>query len=237
MQQRIQYTPLSDEDRERFDELLGRYGAQGINQERLDGLFTALICAPTLIMPSQYFPLILCEDSPFETEDDMSEMMELVMAQWNGIVAQLECDDEDAPYEIAVVEHDGVESIAGEEWATGFTMGMHLTHDDWQALLEDDEQAGYLVPIFALANLRSDDPDLRPYGELPISEERHEQLLLGLTVGALFCHDYFAEQRRARAIGDAAPIRRGGPKIGRNEPCPCGSGRKYKRCCLNATRH
>lgn len=23
------------------------------------------------------------------------------------------------------------------------------------------------------------------------------------------------------------------PKIGRNDPCPCGSGRKYKRCCLD----
>jgi uncharacterized protein YecA (UPF0149 family) len=23
------------------------------------------------------------------------------------------------------------------------------------------------------------------------------------------------------------------PKIGRNNPCPCGSGRKYKKCCLN----
>lgn len=28
----------------------------------------------------------------------------------------------------------------------------------------------------------------------------------------------------------AAPVT-GGPRIGRNEPCPCGSGRKYKRCC------
>ena len=27
-------------------------------------------------------------------------------------------------------------------------------------------------------------------------------------------------------------IRRQGPKIGRNEPCPCGSGKKFKRCCL-----
>ncbi|HSD29277.1 MAG TPA: SEC-C metal-binding domain-containing protein, partial [Vicinamibacteria bacterium] len=25
---------------------------------------------------------------------------------------------------------------------------------------------------------------------------------------------------------------RGGPKVGRNEPCPCGSGKKYKKCCL-----
>ena len=23
-----------------------------------------------------------------------------------------------------------------------------------------------------------------------------------------------------------------GPRVGRNDPCPCGSGRKYKRCCL-----
>jgi preprotein translocase subunit SecA len=29
----------------------------------------------------------------------------------------------------------------------------------------------------------------------------------------------------------AAPIRRDTPKVGRNDPCPCGSGRKYKKCC------
>jgi preprotein translocase subunit SecA len=28
-----------------------------------------------------------------------------------------------------------------------------------------------------------------------------------------------------------APIRRDVPKVGRNEPCPCGSGKKYKNCC------
>lgn len=26
-------------------------------------------------------------------------------------------------------------------------------------------------------------------------------------------------------------VRREGPKIGRNDPCPCGSGKKYKKCC------
>jgi hypothetical protein len=29
----------------------------------------------------------------------------------------------------------------------------------------------------------------------------------------------------------AAPIRRTTPKVGRNEPCPCGSGKKFKKCC------
>jgi preprotein translocase subunit SecA len=29
----------------------------------------------------------------------------------------------------------------------------------------------------------------------------------------------------------AEPVRRERPKIGRNEPCPCGSGKKFKKCC------
>ena len=37
------------------------------------------------------------------------------------------------------------------------------------------------------------------------------------------------ERREASARG--AQIKRVAPKIGRNEPCPCGSGRKYKQCC------
>ncbi len=28
-----------------------------------------------------------------------------------------------------------------------------------------------------------------------------------------------------------APVRHDAPKVGRNEPCPCGSGKKYKKCC------
>jgi preprotein translocase subunit SecA len=30
---------------------------------------------------------------------------------------------------------------------------------------------------------------------------------------------------------DLAPVRRDLPKVGRNEPCPCGSGKKFKNCC------
>ena len=35
------------------------------------------------------------------------------------------------------------------------------------------------------------------------------------------------------ARGVVRPIKRAASKIGRNDPCPCGSGRKYKRCCVN----
>ena len=33
--------------------------------------------------------------------------------------------------------------------------------------------------------------------------------------------------------GTVVPFKRNSVKIGRNDPCPCGSGKKYKKCCLN----
>jgi preprotein translocase subunit SecA len=36
-----------------------------------------------------------------------------------------------------------------------------------------------------------------------------------------------AEQEQA----ERQPVVRAQPKVGRNEPCPCGSGRKFKKCC------
>jgi len=30
--------------------------------------------------------------------------------------------------------------------------------------------------------------------------------------------------------GESSPEQRQGPKVGRNDPCPCGSGKKYKQC-------
>lgn len=39
------------------------------------------------------------------------------------------------------------------------------------------------------------------------------------------------ESPEAAAGADGQPVRREGPKVGRNDPCPCGSGKKYKQCC------
>ena len=42
------------------------------------------------------------------------------------------------------------------------------------------------------------------------------------------------EQARMAGAGEYQPVQqvvRGAAKIGRNDPCPCGSGKKYKKCC------
>jgi preprotein translocase subunit SecA len=43
----------------------------------------------------------------------------------------------------------------------------------------------------------------------------------------------FAEAERPEAkggLGEVQTVRREGKKVGRNDPCPCGSGKKYKKC-------
>jgi SEC-C motif len=44
--------------------------------------------------------------------------------------------------------------------------------------------------------------------------------------------DFLEADGRKAASQKPLPIRRGGAKVGRNDPCPCGSGKKYKQCCL-----
>jgi len=51
--------------------------------------------------------------------------------------------------------------------------------------------------------------------------------------GAGFAQTEADEAAAMRAQGEAArtkTIRREQPKVGRNDPCPCGSGKKYKQC-------
>nr|WP_300308796.1 preprotein translocase subunit SecA [Halomonas sp.] len=40
-----------------------------------------------------------------------------------------------------------------------------------------------------------------------------------------------AEEEGFEGEDEARPVRREAPKVGRNDPCPCGSGKKYKQCC------
>ena len=40
---------------------------------------------------------------------------------------------------------------------------------------------------------------------------------------------------RLRAEVAGGTVRRNAPRVGRNDPCPCGSGKKHKKCCLQAS--
>ncbi len=62
-----------------------------------------------------------------------------------------------------------------------------------------------------------------------VMQRKHPELYARLA--AVFNQDL---HRRAAAL--ARERARGRPSFGRNSPCPCGSGKKYKKCCLRRAR-
>ena len=54
---------------------------------------------------------------------------------------------------------------------------------------------------------------------------------------ARFCavcgQPFASEEAKSEDARKPETFRREMPKVGRNDPCPCGSGKKYKNCCMN----
>ena len=99
-------------------------------------------------------------------------------------------------------------------------------------------KAARSIPIFALANEHNPDPEMRPYKD-PISIELRETLIVRAAAGATQIYRYFKTQRLLDhdPLCNMPTFRRKTPKIGRNDPCPCGSGKKFKQCCGKITLH
>jgi preprotein translocase subunit SecA len=59
--------------------------------------------------------------------------------------------------------------------------------------------------------------------------EREQELIFAHPSGEGF--EGGGESGGEAEIATATPVRRKTPKVGRNQPCTCGSGKKYKHCC------
>jgi len=112
--------------------------------------------------------------------------------------------------------------VVAQGWCWGFMEGMRSQIDAWEPHF--DEINELLLPIAVLARLGDDDPELQ---ELLEDQEKIAQLTEAIAESAAAVYEY------SRSIADdpQQPYRRQTGKVGRNDPCPCGSGKKYKKCC------
>lgn len=221
--------PLSDDELDRLGDFLDAAGEQAMNLEMLDGFFAALICGPDMVLPSEYLASIWGEDYSFDSDDQANDIVGLIFRHWNNVAAELRlCIDKAHIYLPVLFEReDGV--APGNDWAHGFMRGVAMRPASWGLLLDDEEHGGCMVPIMALHHEHDPDPEMRP---APFTPDKREELLHMMIAGVPRIYRYFEPYREARAGAPAyAPLRRNSPKIGRNDPCPCGSGRKYKQCC------
>jgi uncharacterized protein len=231
--------PLTDTELDKLADVLKRFGdKRAMNLEMIDGFFAALICGPETVPPSEYLPEIwggqMVTEPEFEAKAILQEFLSLIMRHWNATCHTLQSGEVFLP--LLLDDENGV--ARANDWANGFVRGMEMRRESWSVLMDDEEHGGSLIPILALAHEHHPDPEMRPYRE-PISAEMRERLIASAAAGVMAIYHYFEAEPLlgARARAATRTFRRDVPKVGRNDPCPCGSGKKFKHCCSKATFH
>ncbi len=223
------HEPLTDAEFDRLANFLKSCkGGRAMNVEQLDGFFAALIAGPDVVMPSEYYREVfggemsdVCE---FGSLDEANEILGLMMRHWNTIAGTLFKGEVYGP--ILLQNENGV--AHGNDWAQGFMRGTLMRHDGWVELVNDEEHGGCLIPMMMLCHEHDEDAEMRPE---PISPEKREEVIAHMAAGLLRAYRYFRAHRQVKPGAHRSEPRHSAAKVGRNDLCPCGSGKKDKKSC------
>ncbi len=189
----------------------------------LDGFLTGIAVGPA-IPPAEWMQNIWGVDDggtpPFDDPLYVQWFADAVMARHDAIVRDLDRGRLQPIFDT----DDRNGDVLWEYWIDGFAEAMALRPDHWTAPAGDGPVAAAMAQLSLL-----------------IDVARHESTLDSMEINALEAQAparlvdavvrLHAARPRDTGLPDTAPRAQVPAKVGRNDPCPCGSGRKAKRCC------
>ncbi|MCS4532992.1 YecA family protein [Neisseria montereyensis] len=112
-------------------------------------------------------------------------------------------------------------------WCNAYLYALDVVPTDWFEAVNDEEFEDLFYPIMALGGIYDEEEN----GEilLHLTDKELTELESELPHVLLDIYYYWHSIKNKPAT-----IRRTEEKVGRNDPCPCGSGKKYKTCCGKA---
>jgi len=162
--------------------------------------------------------------------DEARRIMQMIMRHYNGIIWSLEhdADSHEPIFSIFVSEDGSREFIDAEMWAAGFMDGVALCSADWQPLFDDPRGQEWLNPIRLLGAEDLSDAEMA----LVETPAQRDELAKHIQVSLSSIYRFWLPHRQAmHELQQAKTVTRTHPKVGRNDPCTCGSGKKFKKCC------
>jgi uncharacterized protein len=214
--------------------------------EFCEGFLAALVCCRRRIEPDEYWPVLLGDD--FNPVQHM-EFVWRWRRRWAEVAAALDAPvetlEDERTYQPEVLDTLGAvlalpEQERGEValaelpsfaqiWAIGFMYAVETWPQDWEAP-RDIEAAQMLdAALQAIVTLAEDDTGKHAVsmfaedGPPSVSEQRLDDF------GAAIWAVYDLRQLWKSLGPRVEPVRKAA-EPGRNDPCHCGSGRKYKKC-------
>lgn len=226
--------------------------------EFCDGFLAALVCCRRAIAPQEYLDVLLgigeIDDASAEVSFADTAQRERFMAIWNerwaqvqgALDAPIESLDDEAAYHPEVMDVRGAVAqlteqeravlsdeplpAFGQVWALGFLFAVEAWPEEWAAP-RDQKAAQWLdASLQALVALTEDDagpPEVSPFSDdAPPSMSIARLNAFADAVWAVYD---LRELWKSMGPRVETVYRADGP--GRNDPCSCGSGKKYKKCC------
>jgi uncharacterized protein len=217
--------PEANSERDYLDELGGFLDSEEaplgcMLLSELDGFLTGVVVGPESVPQSEWMAEIWNgQEAVFRDEQQATEVTAAILRRFEDIRKTLK----DGEWTISPIfwESDEDGTIA-EDWAEGFMAAVRLRFDAWDPLFLSPKDSDVLIPVLALCR----DEDGEPFLPEP---DRTDKLLKAVpqlipeAVADIF--DYWREKALT-----PQPIRKV-ITAGRNDACPCGSGKKFKRCC------
>ena len=226
---------LSHEDMDFLHSALQKYETE-VSLESvssLHGFLTAIVSGPSVLMPSVWMPQIWGGEERQPEWESMKEIERFTGAVFN-MMSNISETLMNTPQNFDAVFMGDEHNTDVSDWCTGYMDGIELDEEAWGNLPEELSDKVDFLDRNALM--------LSVSGSVSPSEQQF--LNDEVISSAQTLHAYWLKQRSPqssssdRPIPDnVVPIRPQQPansqKVGRNEPCPCGSGKKFKKCCLH----
>jgi uncharacterized protein len=205
------------------------------------GFLFAVASAPDLVKLSEWLPIIFAgKDPEFEDTEEAQQVLSALMYIYNES-GEIGGDKEPRLPPGCQFRDDLLANLEPDapiaQWCRGFVLGHSWLRDSWEAYLPDewDEDMGLTLAALSFFASRSLAERIvkESTGPLPSLEHFASRMRDALPIAMA----EYAKMGRAiwKAIiganGEHSEPAVAEPRIGRNAPCPCGSGKKYKKCC------
>jgi len=218
--------PLNENELQWLEETLMSYAHDDesiMDVAELDGLLTAVLSGPVVVEPDRWLVAIWGGEKNiprWKNDREMDRFINLCFKHMNDIAERLSHYPDQFEPVFGENEVDGRLFTIVEEWCFGYMRGVGLS--DWSALPD-----ALKADLDAIA-LHGTEENFARLDEMDEVQFNHS--VDAIRPAALRLYDYWSANPQQPVMQQ--PIVNG-VKVGRNDPCPCGSGRKFKSCCLH----
>jgi yecA family protein len=200
-----------------------------VDSARAHGFLSALVAGP-MVMPVNWLQRFLSPEH--ESIETLNANAQRVMNAYNEIADRLLQERERFGEVTLAIARRDVRGHALIEWQRGFLEAMELDPDGWGTFLSRIAGKDLLQPLAVISQFAAQ-PSKRDW---LADQDLRENLGRSIGVMTVRLWEAYREQPFKEVQLGHATERRQEPKVSRNEPCPCGSGKKYKRCCGSSLR-